>query len=142
MEVRGTFEIRNWDEKPYQEIEGGGKLTRASVERSFSGDIKGDSRAEYLMMYRADGTAEFVAMERFVGRIANRTGSVVFRHNGIFDGAIAKDKWSIVTGSGTDELEGITGELDFAAGHEKSYPITLHCEFDSKSQKAAGERKQ
>ena len=26
-----VFEIKTWDEKPYQEMEGGSKLTRASV---------------------------------------------------------------------------------------------------------------
>ena len=35
------FEIKTWDEKPYLEIEGGSKLTRAAVTRSGSRDLNG-----------------------------------------------------------------------------------------------------
>ncbi len=38
-----TFKVNSWDEKPYDEMEGGPKLTRATVTKSFSGDIEGES---------------------------------------------------------------------------------------------------
>ena len=46
-----TFEIKGWDEKPYQEGEGQAKLTRASVRKAFQGDLQGESTLEYLMAY-------------------------------------------------------------------------------------------
>ncbi len=38
----GTFEVKTWDEKLYDEIDGAAKLTRASVTQSFHGDIEGE----------------------------------------------------------------------------------------------------
>lgn len=35
MHATAIFEIKTWDEKPYQEIEGGSKLTRASVTKTY-----------------------------------------------------------------------------------------------------------
>jgi hypothetical protein len=32
-----VFEIKTWDEKPYEEIEGGSKLTRVSVTKTYGG---------------------------------------------------------------------------------------------------------
>ena len=54
----GSFEIKGWDEKTYTEIEGGRKLTRASVAQAFTGDLVGEGAVEWLMCYRADGTAD------------------------------------------------------------------------------------
>jgi hypothetical protein len=41
-----TFKIEGWDEKPYTEIEGGRKLTQASVKQAFSGDIEGEGAVD------------------------------------------------------------------------------------------------
>lgn len=38
-EATACFEIKGWDETPYSEVEEGGKLTRASISKSFTGDI-------------------------------------------------------------------------------------------------------
>jgi len=54
-----TFELKSWEEKPYDEMEGGPKLTRASNTKSFKGDIKGEGTLEYLMVYRDDGLGQF-----------------------------------------------------------------------------------
>jgi hypothetical protein len=90
MEVKGistrataTFEIKTWDEKPLNKVEELPKLTRVSATRSFTGNIEGEGTTEYLMMYRDDGSASFVGLERLVGRVDNRRGSFVFQHNGV-----------------------------------------------------------
>lgn len=46
----GTFEVKTWDEKLFDEFGGGGKLTRASVTKCFHGDIEGEGKVEYLMI--------------------------------------------------------------------------------------------
>ena len=48
------------------------KLTRVSVNKSYQGDITGEGKLEYLMMYRDDGSASFIGMERVVGSIVGR----------------------------------------------------------------------
>lgn len=125
-----TFEIKAWDEKPYDEFEGGRKLTRASVKKAFHGDIEGESSLEYLMVYGEDGSASFVGMERVVGHVRDRSGSFVLQHSGTFAGGIAKATWFVAPGSGTGELGGLRGEGGFAAGHAQPYAITLDYDFE------------
>ena len=126
----GTFQVTSWDEKPYQETEGGPKLTRASITKSFKGDIEGEGTLEYLMVYRDDGGASFVGLERIVGRVGDRSGSFVLQHIGTFESGVAKAVLSVVPGSGTGGLRGLRGEGDFAAGHAESYPMTLDYDFE------------
>ena len=120
-----TFEIKAWDEKPYDEFEGGRKLTRASVKKVFHGDIEGESSVEYLMVYDEGGSASFVGMERVVGRVGDRSGSFVLQHSGTFADGMAKEAWFVVPGSGTGELGELRGEGSFEAGHEQQYVMTL-----------------
>lgn len=87
IHATATFEVKAWEEKPYDEIDEGPKLTRASVTKSFSGDIEGEGTVEYLMIHRDDGSASFVGLERVVGRVGDRSGSFVLQHTGTFEGA-------------------------------------------------------
>ncbi|MFQ5890570.1 MAG: DUF3224 domain-containing protein [Gemmatimonadota bacterium] len=125
-----TFQVKTWDEKPYDEIDEGPKLTRASVTKSFRGDIEGEGSLEYLMIHRDDGSASFVGLERVVGRVGDRSGSFVLQHSGTFEGGTAKATWFVVPRSGTGELRGLRGEGGFASAHAERYPITLEYDFE------------
>jgi hypothetical protein len=83
-------------------MERGPKLTRASISKSYRGDIEGEGTLEYLMIYREDGSADFAA----------------------------KATWFVVEGSGTGDLRGLHGEGGFASAHAEHYPITFNYEFD------------
>jgi hypothetical protein len=123
------FAIKNWDEKPYSEGQNQPKLTRATVTKSFTGDIEADSQVEYLMMYRGDGTAVFVGLERITGRIGGRSGSFVLQRSGVFEGGLAKESYSVIPGSGSGELQGLRGEGTSAVGHGMEHPFTLNYEL-------------
>ncbi len=125
-----TFQVKSWDEKPYDEIDEGPKLTRASVTKSFRGDIEGEGILEDLMIHRDDGSASFIGLERVVGRVGDRSGSFVLQHSGTFEGGTAKATWSVVPGSGTGDLRGLRGEGGFASAHAEDYPITLEYDFE------------
>jgi hypothetical protein len=127
-----TFEIKKWDEKPYQEIEGGSKLTRASVIKVYRGDITGDATSESLMFYRADGTAVFTGLERIVGSIGGRAGSFVLQATGIYRDGKATCDCTVVSDSGAGDLRGLSGEGRYVAGHgDYPYvPFTLDYSFE------------
>jgi len=125
-----AFKVNSWDEKPCDEMEGGPKLTRATVTKSFSGDIEGESTVEYLMVHRTDGSADFVGMERVVGRVGDRSGSFVLHHTGTFEGGTATASWTVVRGSGTGELTGLRGEGGFASAHAESYAVTFDYDIE------------
>ncbi len=127
----GTFRIQGWDEKPYAEIEGGRKLTQASVKQAFAGDVEGEGSVEWLMCYRPDETADFVGLQRIVGQIEGRSGSLVLlQTEGTFDGKEARGRLSVVPGSGTGELDGLRGRGEFSAPHGGQPSISLECDFE------------
>ena len=128
--ANARFAIKSLDEKPYSEGQDLPKLTRAAVVKTFTGEIAGEGRVEYLMMYRGDGSATFVGLERVVGQLAGRAGSFVLQRTGVFEDGMAKESFSVIPGSGTGELQGLRGEGTSAVGHGTEYPLTLNYELD------------
>ena len=127
--ANSRFAIKSWDEKPYGEGEDLPKLTRAAVTKTYTGDIAGEGHVEYLMMYRGDGSATFVGVERIVGRVAGKTGSFVLQRTGVFENGVAKESYVVIPGSGTGELRGLRGDGTSAVGHGMEHPLTLNYEF-------------
>jgi Protein of unknown function (DUF3224) len=129
-QARGSFEITSWNEDAYEEPEGGGKLTRASVEQAFSGDIVGDGAVQWLMFYRIDSTAHFVGLQRVTGSIGGRNGTFVLETSGEFDGTEAEGEWTVVEGSGIGGLSGLRGTGGFRAPHGSTATFELGYELD------------
>lgn len=125
-----TFKIVAWDEKPYEDLPGGGKLTHASVITSLQGDIEGEGRVEYVMTYREDGSASYVGFERVIGRLGGRSGSFVLQQIGTFQGGMATSTFIVVPHSGTGELRGLRGKGSFATGHEEPHTMALDYDFE------------
>jgi hypothetical protein len=123
--VTATLELKNWDEQPFEEMEGGSKLTRASVSQSVAGDIIGDATSESIMYYRQDGTASYTGLQRFVGRIGDLSGSFVVEATGNYDGNEAKTNIEVIPGSGTGDLSGLQGQGTFVAPHGPTGKLTL-----------------
>jgi hypothetical protein len=128
--ANARFAIAKWDEKPYSEGRDLPKLTRASVTKTFTGDIEGEGQVEYLMMYRSDGSAAFVGLERIVGRIGDKTGTFVLQRIGGFENGLAKETYSVIPGSATGELLGLQGNGSSAVGHGMEHPFKLDYDLD------------
>ena len=127
--ANSRFTIKRWDEKPYSEGQDLPKLTRAAVTKTFTGDIAGEGHVEYLMMYRSDGSATFVGLERIVGRIGGKAGSFVLQRTGVFENGRAKESYSVVPGSATGALTGLRGEGSTDVGHGMEHPFSLGYEL-------------
>lgn len=123
----GTFEIASWNEETVEKI-GEGKVTHAAVTQKFTGDIDGDGAVDWLMAYRADGTARIIGLQRVHGTIGGRTGTVTFETEGEFDGTIASGRWTVVPGTGLDDLAGLTGSGRFEAPHGPTATFQLDYE--------------
>src|SRR4051794_9048747 len=121
--ANARFAINCWDEKPLSEPPDQPKLTRATVGKTYSGDIEGEGQVEYLMMYRGDGSASFVGLERIAGRIGGKSGSFVLQRTGVFEGGQAKESYSVIPGSATGGLQGLTGDGTSAVGHGMEHPF-------------------
>ena len=123
------FAIKTWDEKPYSEGPDQPKLTRASVTKTFTGDLSGEGHVEYLMMYASDGSATFVGLERITGELAGKAGSFVLQRTGVFENGVAKETYSVVSGSGTGALRGLRGQGTSAVGHGMEHPFAMSYEL-------------
>jgi hypothetical protein len=123
------FAIKSWDEKPYSEGQDLPRLTRASVAKTYTGEIEGEGHVEYLMMYRSDGSAAFVGLERVVGRLGGKTGTFVLQRTGLFESGQAKESYAVIPGSATGELHGLLGDGSSAVGHGMEHPFTLSYEL-------------
>jgi uncharacterized protein DUF3224 len=130
MHATSAFEVKNWDESPIFDENGGSKVTRATVTRAFEGDVAGEGTVEWLMGYQEDGTATFVGLERIVGRVGERAGSFVVQHTGTFDGEMAEGELLVVPGSGTEDLRGLKGEGSFKAGLGPDGTRTFTLDYD------------
>jgi hypothetical protein len=128
--ANARFAIKTWDEKPYSEGPDLPKLTRARVTKTFTGDIEGEGHVEYLMMYRGDGSATFVGLERIDGRIGDKIGSFVLQRTGAFEGGLAKETYSVVPGSATGDLRGLAGGGSSSVGHGMEHPFVLSYELE------------
>lgn len=123
--ANARFAIKSWDEKPYNEGPDLPKLTKATVTKTYTGDITGEGRVDYLMMYRSDGTAAFVGLERVTAELGGKSGTFVLQRAGVFEGGVAKETYSVIPGSATGELRGLVGDGSSAVGHGMEHPFTL-----------------
>ena len=124
-----TFKVKAWDEKPYNESP---KLTRATVQYEYHGDIEGDALSESLMVYGQDGSASYVTLDRIVGTLAGKAGSFVLQGSGTYSPTAGKAKWAafVVPGSATGDMRGLRGNAEFFATHASPGTFTLDYEFD------------
>jgi Protein of unknown function (DUF3224) len=128
--VEGKFRNGSWNEERYAELENGGGLSQASVTQAVEGGIEGKGSVEWLMCHRPDKTADFVGLQRIIGRVDGRTGSFVLQSNGVFDGSEARGSLSVIPGSGTDQLRGIAGSGEFSAPHGPEASYSLELDFE------------
>ena len=127
--ANARFAITTWDEQPYSEGPDLPKLTRATVKKTFTGDIEGEGQVDYLMMYRSDGTATFLGLERITGKVGGKAGTFVLQRTGVFENGQAKESYAVVPGSATGELRGLVGEGMSSVGHGMEHPFTLNYQY-------------
>ena len=127
--AKAVFEIKSWDEKPWLELDGKSKLTRAAVTKVYRGDITGEAVSETLMCYLPDGSAVFNGFERIAGTIGGREGSFVLQASGVYKDGTATSDCTVVPGSGTGQLAGLRGEARYAATHSDFPNISIGMDY-------------
>jgi len=123
--ANATFQVTGWDEQQYAEHGDAGKLTEAKVTQQIEGDLEGSSDVRWLMAYSADDRADFVGIQTVTGSLAGKKGSFVLRSAGTFDGKVAEADVTVVEGSGTDQLAGLTGTGRFTSPMGDTATVTL-----------------
>ncbi len=122
MKVQGNYSVAKWEEATYAQISDQTKLTRASVEYRYTGDIEGKGFEEYLMFYshvdpkdQHNSSADYVGLIRFEGKLNGQAGSFVLQDTGSFKAGAAVSTLKIAGDSGTESLRGIRGTGSYRA---------------------------
>jgi Protein of unknown function (DUF3224) len=125
----GTFDIDSWHDEPYDEAEGA-SLRRASLTKTFHGEVEGRSAVEMLMAQAQEGSAAYVAFERLDVRVHGRAGTFVLQHcaSGTRDQRSAT--WTVVPDSGTGELRSLRGTARIVNEPDGGHTFELDYELD------------
>src|SRR5260370_21877205 len=92
-QAKGTFTVAGWEENTYEELENGGKLTKARVTFGFDGDLEAEGGWEAVMCYQEDGSASFTGFQHTTGKLGGPNGSLVLRSHAAFSCGQARTKW-------------------------------------------------
>jgi hypothetical protein len=126
--AKGTFDVTTTAQAP-DEVTGGPAIGRYALDKQFHGDLEAASKGQMLAAGDpAKGAAGYVAMEHVTGTLHGKRGEFAFQHNGTMDHSGLHLTVTVVPGSGTGELAGITGSMTIiiAAGkHSYDFDYTL-----------------
>lgn len=125
-----TFDVTGWDETPYDEPAEGPRLARATVRKTFRGDLEGESVAEVLLCQTdPDDLAAgggYVVSERVEGRLGGRAGAFVLQHGGLGGAGTPQRTFGhVVPGSGTGALRGLQGAIEISVDADGTHTLTL-----------------
>jgi hypothetical protein len=125
LHLSASFDVKSWDETPFDHKDTLPKATRAVVTKDYSGDIDGTSTTQWLMAYGEDGSATFVGLERISGSFEGRIGTLVLEHAGTYGDGEARGQVAVIEGSGTEDLTSAKGEGTFLADPAGSVHLDL-----------------
>lgn len=129
--ITASFNVVGWEPTVYDEPTEGPEQTRITIRKEFAGDVTGSSVGEGLFcgMNNYAAGAGYLVSERFTGSVVGKSGTFVVQHGGIAaPDAEPVSFGTIVPGSGTGDLAGISGSATFgrnADGHALTLEITL-----------------
>jgi len=106
----GTFQVQV---TPVSGGDNGAASGRMSIAKTFEGDLTGTSRGDMWTVGTAvQGSAGYVAIERFEGTLHGRNGSFTLMHHGTMSRGADFELWIvIVPDSGTGDLAGLAGRM-------------------------------
>ena len=114
MEARETFNVKVSPAESTA-FENGFGVSRYELDKIWAGDFVGTSKGEMLASQtQSTGAMAYVALEQMTGTLAGKTGTFYFAHRATMikgDAASGEMHVSVVKGTGTGQLAGITGEL-------------------------------
>ncbi|HKS44227.1 MAG TPA: DUF3224 domain-containing protein [Amycolatopsis sp.] len=117
-----TFTMQSWDERVVSGQEGAPRFAHAHATFAYSGVIEGASICDYLLYYAGDGyegdNQTAPGFERIEGSVDGRKGSFVIRHEVGYSAHGVRGTFTVIPGSATGELAGLTGHGTVAGASE------------------------
>ena len=119
--ARGTFTV---DLRPLTPAPAEG-VSRLSIDKQIHGDLEATSKGEMLSAGDPkQGAAGYVAIEVVTGSLHGKSGTFALQHAATMDQHGSKLSVTMVPGSGTGALKGISGTFDIKiANGQHSYDL-------------------
>jgi Protein of unknown function (DUF3224) len=126
--AEGTFDVKNTP-LPADDATTGTSIGRFGLDKHFHGDLEGSSKGEMLASGDpSKGSAGYVAIEHITGTLHGHTGSFALQHNGSMNQGTFLLEVTVVPGSGTGDLVGISGTMKIiitTGKHSYTFDYTL-----------------
>ena len=128
MRAAGTFSVKAFvptELVPDPAVPTAVPVGVATMEKHFEGEVAGRSATLFTSAYdQATGVGTYVAMESFEGSLNDRSGAFNFAHSATTLGSDrSAEFFTIVPGSGTGELAGISGTGGLAIDADGTHRI-------------------
>lgn len=124
----GTFDVKT-SPLAGDDATAGTLIGRYGIVKQFHGDLDAASKGEMLAAGDpTSGNAGYVAIEQITGTLNGHSGSFTFQHIGVMDHGNLKLSVTVVPGSGSGELTGISGTLTIlndSGKHSYEFEYTL-----------------
>lgn len=114
-QITASRVTKNWTEETVRELGDGKKIGKAGVEYVYSGEMTGASTVDYMLFYVNPDKALFTGYENIVLTGPGLTGTLVLRHEGVFENGAAKIDASIVAEAGSGAFSGLRGTVRIEA---------------------------
>lgn len=134
MRAEGTFTVKSFVPAalvPEPAVTTGTPVGVATIEKAFEGEVAGRSATLFTAAYdQATGVGTYVAMESFEGALNGREGTFNFAHSATTSGEDrTAEFFTVVPGSGTGALAGITGTGGLAVDTDGTHRIRFDYEL-------------
>ena len=119
----GTFDVTI---TPVQPAEGTAPDVpgRMTLTKTFHGGLSGAGEGEMLATMAPEQSGAYAALERVRGTLDGRTGTFALIHRGLMDKGAQELLITVVPGSGTDDLTGLSGVFHLTIeGGEHRYDL-------------------
>lgn len=125
MTAEGTFEVIMDKADPGFSGTGGVSIGKMHLRKTYNGDLEGESQGEMLTtMTKIPGSAGYIALEQFIGKLRDQKGGFVLQHWGVMSEKGERLVLEIVPGSGSGDLKGISGSMEIIReGEEHIYRL-------------------
>lgn len=107
--------MQDWAEETVCELGDGQKTGKASVNYVYSGAMSGTSSVNYALFYLTPGKALFTGYETIVSHEPGLAGTLVLRHEGVFENGAAQIDARIVVEAGSGSFTGLRGKVRIEA---------------------------
>ena len=106
MVIDGKFEV---DLTPQNDA--GFPAGRMLINKTYTGGLQGVGAGQMISKRADSGAAAYYAIEEFSGLVSGKHGAFTLIHKGYMDEKSQSLDVTILEGSGTDELQGISGSM-------------------------------